>query len=52
MEVGLVDVAALRYHLGGDVTRGEEVIRVIETDELGCRAGDSGADQPALRWRQ
>ena len=33
VEVGLVDVAALRRHPGGAVTRGEAVGRVVEADQ-------------------
>ena len=39
MEMGLVDVAALRRHQGGAVTRGETVSRVVKADELGGALG-------------
>src|SRR5262249_33017449 len=39
LEVGLVDVAALRRYQRGAVTRGEAVCCVVETDELGGAFG-------------
>ncbi len=51
MEVGLVDVAALRRHQGGAVTRGEAMGRVVETYGL-CGALGGEADlgsEPGLQ---
>jgi len=39
MEMRLVDVAALRRHQGGPVTRGETVSRIVKADELGGALG-------------